>query len=114
MKTRSERIHALIERLAPTAAAQHAKDGTWPNTHPEPGKRYDEVGNPYLDEHQQPIPARHSGAPYVIETLTDNRRRLTIRGDDGDLLAGVGATLDEAIGKLEAKAGLPVGGDDDK
>lgn len=114
MRTKSERIHRLVEKLAPTAAAQHAKDGTWPNTHPSPGVKRDEHDEPLLDANEQPIPARHSGAPYVIETLTDDRRRLTIRGEDGDVLAGVGATLDEAIGKLEAKAGLPVGGDDDK
>lgn len=112
--TRSERIHRLLEKLAPVAAAQHAKDGTWPNRHPQPGVKRDEEGEPLLDAEKNPIPARHSGAPYTIQTLPDNSRRLAIMGEEGDVLAGVGATLEEALQKLEAKVGLPVGGDNDK
>lgn len=113
MRTRSDRIHALIGKLAPLAAAQHAETGTWPNTHPDPGQKRNDDDTPIVND-GEPVPARHSGAPYVIETLPDNRRKVTVTCEDGDVLAGIGPTLDDAIAKLEAKVGLPVGGDEDK
>ncbi len=105
--SRSDRLHAIIAKVAPKAAAQHAKDGTWPNTHPDPGtKRDPETGTPVLDKDGHEQAARHSGAPYVFETLADDSRRLLIKGDDGDVVAGVGATTEAAIAAVEKKLGL--------
>lgn len=77
--TRADRIHALIARIAPAAAEQHATDGTWPN----------------------------GECPYVITTLEDGGRRLVIRGVDPDgepnIRAASGPTLEAAIAALEAK-----------
>lgn len=73
--TRADRINALVARLAPKAAAAQLKTGKWPG----------------------------GQAPHVLETRHDTSRRLKITGDDGDVLSGVGATIDEAIAALEAK-----------
>lgn len=99
--TRADRLHALIAKVAPQAAAQHAADGTWPNTHPEPGQKRDEAGA--VVEGQ---PARHSGAPYEVRTLQDGRQQLRITGEDGDVVAGVGATFEDALQALETKLGV--------
>lgn len=98
MKTRIERLHALIAKVAPSAAQQHAADGSWPNTHPSPGTKVNDAG--------ATVPARHSGAPYVMETLASGKRRISLRSDDGDVYAGVGDSIDEALSMLEQKCGM--------
>lgn len=103
--TRADRLHRLIAKVAPAAAAEHALTGAWPNTHPQPGVKRDKNDKPLLDEHKQPIAARHSGAPYVMETLTGGRK-ISLKSDDGDVLAGVGPTIDDALSMLEKKCGI--------
>ena len=105
--SRADRLHAIVAKVAPKAAAQHATDGTWPNTHPDPGRKRDEqTGELVLDAKGNEQAARHSGAPYVFETLENDSRRLLVRGDDGDVVAGVGATTEAAIAAVEQKLGL--------
>lgn len=86
--TRAERLHAVLTQLTPTAAQHYTATGAWPV---RPGATVDE-------------PAA-AAAPYVIETLPDGRRRVRVIGEDGDVVSGVGATLDDAIAALEAKVG---------
>lgn len=105
--TVADRIHAIVAVLAPKAAHQHAANGSWPNRIANPRRKRTEDGEVVIDDHGNPVFAEHSGAPYVIMTLPDGGRRLSVIGDDGDVLSGSGATLAEAVAALEAKIGGP-------
>jgi hypothetical protein len=99
-KTRAERLDAVIEALAPQSTQSLRETNKWANRHPNPGVRADPAtGQP--DENGEP--ARHSGSPYVIETLPDGRMRIIVTGDDGDSVSGVGKDVEEALTALEAK-----------
>lgn len=93
-RSRAARLHAILGKVAPKASAQHVKDGTWPNAHPNPGGDA-ETGKAL----------RHSGAPYLL-TEVRGAAVVSIQTDEGDVLTGRGATLDDAIAALEAKVGL--------
>lgn len=41
--------------------------------------------------------------PYVIVTLKDDRRRISLTCDDGDVISGSGQTVEDALATLEAK-----------
>lgn len=84
--TRADRLMAVIEQLAPTAALYHASSGAWPA---RPGASVDAP--------------TETAAPYVIETLPSGGRRIRVIGEDGDVVSGMGATMDEALSALEAK-----------
>lgn len=94
MSSRAHRLHAILATVAPRASAQHAEDGTWPNLHPDPGAD-PETGKAL----------RHSGAPYDI-TERAGGHRVRVVSDEGDVIVGTGATVDEAIAALEVKVGL--------
>lgn len=81
--TRAQRLDALVQKVAPKQAAHFAEHGRWPDA--EDG-------------------ARGRGAsPYVIQTTKTDGRRIKITGDDGDVISGIGATVEEALAALEAK-----------
>jgi hypothetical protein len=74
--SKNERLHALVALLNPPAAAQYAKNGSWPT----------------------------GGAPYVLDTLHDGAiRRVRISSAVGDTFAGTGPTVADALTALEDK-----------
>lgn len=114
--TRVERLDAVIAKVAPASAA-HLKDkGRWLNRHPNPGQKHilvedaddptKTVEHPSVYPDGDPEPVRHSGAPYVIDTLPSGQHRVRVYGDDGDVVAGVGNSLDDALAAVEQKVGL--------
>jgi hypothetical protein len=90
-KTVADRLHDLIKVVAPVAHAMHADTGAWPNLHPNPGE--DTLGNPI----------RHTGAPYRIDELSGDRRRVRVYSEEGDVVSGIGATVEAAVAVIEAK-----------
>lgn len=86
-KTRAERLMAVVEKMAPDAAAHYrATGGEWP----------------VRTDLSRPAPS----APYTIEPLPGDRTRIRVINADGDVFSGVGATVEAAIAALETKAGL--------
>lgn len=84
--TRADRLHAIIAKVAPKAAAYYARDRQWPPNTDLNGKT-------------------EAVAPYVITTTPDGGRRLRVIGDDGDVIGGTGATLEDALAAVEQKIG---------
>jgi hypothetical protein len=80
--TRAQRLDALVRKVAPKAAAYYAEHGRWP----------DAEGSP-----------RRGSSPYVIETTKTDGRRIRIATDDGDVISGIGGTIEEALAALEVK-----------
>lgn len=72
--TRQERLNRVIAAVNPAAAEQQDKDGSWPG----------------------------GAAPYVFD-LQNGAQRLRVTSTDGDVIAGVGATKDDALTMLEDK-----------
>lgn len=112
-RTRAERLDALVRKIAPKRAAYMAKHGVWPTaddltTPPtssrtaagsktRSGKDRDASGPAAASDH------RGRQAPYTIDTLAGDRRRIRVVGDDGDTVTGTGDTLEAALAALEAK-----------
>jgi hypothetical protein len=85
IQTRADRLDAILAKLAPKRLAAFKKSGYWTREHAASG-----------DDPR-------TGAPYVISTTEGNGRRIVVTGDDGDSLAGVGATIEAALTHLEGK-----------
>ena len=83
-KTRAERLAAIVAKVHPAYAAEHAKTGRWPG-----------ATAPYVVEGPGPLP-----------NLAAGMRRVKVASADGDSYAGVGPTVDAAIAALEKKLGL--------
>jgi hypothetical protein len=103
--SRADRLNAVLAKTSPKQLAHFSdNDGVWLNRHPNPGTKRDTDDKPVLKD-GKPQDARHSGAPYLIDER-DGRVRISVVSDDGDMLAGIGVTLDEAIDSLERKVGI--------
>jgi hypothetical protein len=101
------RLRAVLSKLAPVALAQHDKDGSWPNRHPEPGQLRNAVTGELILVNGQPVAAKHSGAPFAYTPeLGKNAVRLRVTSDDGDEITAVGQTNGEALANLYLKIGL--------
>lgn len=92
--TSADRLHRVLGKVWPDAAAMHVKTGAWPNR----------LDQPRTNAETKAV--EHSGAPYEITTLPDGRRRVRVFSADGDAIGAVGATIDEAIAALERKVGV--------
>lgn len=75
--TRVDRLHRIIAKLAPKAAAEHADRFTWPG----------------------------GEAPYRWKVV-DGDELLQVKGEDGDVIGGRGKTKDDALGMIEGKLGI--------
>lgn len=111
-KSLAERIDVLLERHAPAALAYYKKYNMWPGGDLEKApkdalKTHVEklVKNGMTDKDALKAAEVSDGnkrrAPYVVTTLTGDRRRISIDTDDGNVVAGSGATLEEAVSNLE-------------
>lgn len=101
-KSPAERLDAIIRHVFPALADEHARSGRWSPVAPtEPG----DADGSRLTGAVTPG-AGMEGAPYVIQTLSDGRRRVRVVTQDGDVVAGTGATIGDAIAALEAKLGI--------
>jgi len=112
-KTNAERLDALLARYAPKAVAYHKKHGWWPGetsllVSPEQSiaihalklVQHDGVSAAEAEKLAQSADNRKRSAPYVIKT-TDEGRRILITTDDGNTVAGSGATIGDALTQLE-------------
>lgn len=88
--TRAERLNAILEKVNPSAM-QHMRDTEDPTAERNGGGSW---------------PA--DGCPYVCDVQGPNRR-VRVRSADGDVIAGVGPTMDDALAALEGKLGLSAG-----
>lgn len=116
--TRADRLNRIVAKVAPKAWAFHSDvveveveeagkkvkktiTGRWP-------RRSDDtraLGPKALEEPQ-------GAAPYQIETMEGKfLRRVRVFGDDGDVITGLGQTVEECLTQLETKLGLPAGHD---
>lgn len=86
-QTRAARLDAIVRHVNAAAAQAVVETGHW-------------------DGHAPDALRRAAGAPYAIQTRPDGSRRVVVTSADGDSVAGVGATLEEAIAALERKVGL--------
>jgi hypothetical protein len=114
--TRADRLFAIVQRLAPAAAAHYtATGGQWPprdDSKPARFMRRNDQGvwdiDPSLtaaDMAANPTEIAQAGgvAPYEIRpTASGVQIRLTTA--DGDVISGTGPTMDAALAALEAKA----------
>jgi hypothetical protein len=119
-KTLPERIDACVAKVAPKAFAYFQAHGRWPHpgsfaedgTAIPPAVSLKDRLTRFLAEglaekdaadSAQRADDQHRRCPYVIQTLSENRRRLTITNADGDVVTGVGADIEAAIAAVEAK-----------
>jgi hypothetical protein len=119
-KTLPERIDACVAKHAPKAHAYCQAHGRWPHPGsfaadgsaiPPATSVAARLTRLLADGGDETTTAKlaaqtddqHRRCPYVIQTLPDNRRRLTITSEDGDVVTGVGANIAEAVAAVEAK-----------
>lgn len=76
MKSRLERLDAVLAKVNPQAVAGLAKDKVWPG----------------------------GSAPYAWDVV-NGQQRITVTGPEGDRVVGLGTTKDAALGMLEKKLG---------
>lgn len=88
-KTVAEQLDAIVAEKAPSAAKHYAEKGMWP-----------------LPGGATQGPAHLRTAPYQVRTLKDGRKQVRLTCDDGDTLAGTGASTAEAVANLAAKIRL--------
>lgn len=88
--SRRNRIDAIVRKVAPQAIAFYDKSGDDKTAQSWPPRTLD--GGKVIVQ-----------APYMITPLVDGRQKVTVTSDDGDVLSGVGATIDDALTALEAK-----------
>ena len=87
--TRADRIFAIVAKLNPDAAAACTATGRWRCR----------VRPPWAG------PTDEATAPYLIGELDDGTTAIQIISAEGDLIGATGATVDEALTKLEVKVG---------
>jgi hypothetical protein len=103
-----------VEKVAPEAFAAHQETGLWPirpdhlasvngrKARLAEGTVQLEDGET-VEQNLQKFESSRREAPHHLEQLPDKRWRVTLRSDDGDVTAGVGKTVDEALDALEKK-----------
>lgn len=81
--TRADRLAALLAKINPTAAQA---DGTWRVPVPPP----------WADQNDP-------GAPYLIRELDDGRFQVQVVSSEGDVVSGLGETVEDALARVEEK-----------
>lgn len=89
--TRAERLDNVLKALAPKKVEFFEQHGVWPTQ-----EEIDESAESPAEDAQR-------GAPYDIRTLSGDRRRIMVIGDEGETISGTGATVEEAMTALEAR-----------
>jgi hypothetical protein len=115
--TRADRLFAIVQRLAPAAAAHYtATGGQWPprdDSKPARFMRRNDQGawdiDPSLtaaDMAADPteIAQAFGVAPYEIRPTATGGVQIRVTVADGDVVSGTGPTMDAAIAALETKA----------
>jgi len=124
-KTRADRLNDLVRRRAPKAAAFHDKHGRWPQRDPVEGEaaRFEDPqtsvkklsavfgADPERKNRQKDSILRDAEladqfrrqAPYEIKTTNAGETKILLTTEDGDVIGGKGATMEDALAALEAK-----------
>lgn len=81
--TRADRLAAILAKINATAAQA---DGTWRTPVPPP----------WADPNDP-------GAPYLIRELDDGRFQVQVVSSEGDVIGGLGETVEDALARVEEK-----------